>query len=411
MTVTDFVYDPFSPEVMADPLPFYEVMREHFPVYYSPKYDAFFLSRFEDAWEFLSVTGDVFVASESTVMQPDVLLNHNDGQPVPDPPTEPFGFHVFYSEPIYNAVRQAHSRPFRPGAVAKLEGFVREQTRTRLDELLPRGQFDLVQEYGGIVSAATVCHMFHLPISSAKMLLETVNASARTDPEGGGFVETEEQIRMHDLIETVAQDRRAEGADGSWPLIDGMLNLKIDGRRLTNSEISGNLGAVVAGGTETLPKIVGHGLMELWRRPDQLAEVRLGLPESAPVVFEEMTRFCGPAQWFGRTARVDTKLCGQKIRAGQRVIYLTQSAGRDEREFEHANEFRWNRPIPRSLAFGYGQHFCVGVHVARLEGRILVEEFLSRVAQYEIDLDGAERRPSSFQWGYSRIPVAIKRLA
>jgi cytochrome P450 len=96
---------------------------------------------------------------------------------------------------------------------------------------------------------------------------------------------------------------------------------------------------------------------------------------------------------------------------GQRVIYLAQSAARDEREFEDPNSFRWDRPIPRTLGFGHGLHFCIGVHVARLEGRILIEEFLNRVSDYEIDLEAAVRLPSSFQWGYSRMPVTIKKLA
>jgi cytochrome P450 len=104
-------------------------------------------------------------------------------------------------------------------------------------------------------------------------------------------------------------------------------------------------------------------------------------------------------------------IAGQEIKPGQRVIYLAQSAARDEREFEAPNEFIWNRPIPRSLAFGRGQHFCIGVHVARLEGAILLEEFLRRVADYEIDEAAAVRLPSSFQWGYNLLPVIIKALA
>jgi cytochrome P450 len=147
--------------------------------------------------------------------------------------------------------------------------------------------------------------------------------------------------------------------------------------------------------------------MELWRRPAQLAAVRRELPGSSAAAFEEMLRYCGPAQWFGRTCRRETTVAGQRVLPGQRVIYLTQSANRDPREFTDPEEFIWNRPIPRTLAFGLGQHFCIGVHVARLEGRIMLEEFLGRVTSYEIDPDQAVRHPSSFQWGYNALPVTI----
>jgi cytochrome P450 len=92
----EFVYDPFSPEVMSNPLPFYEVMREHYPVYYSEKYDAFFLSRFQDAWDFLRIGDNTFMSTEGGPVHPqEVLLRHNaEGVPPPVPPLKPFGSHT-----------------------------------------------------------------------------------------------------------------------------------------------------------------------------------------------------------------------------------------------------------------------------------------------------------------------------
>jgi cytochrome P450 len=147
--------------------------------------------------------------------------------------------------------------------------------------------------------------------------------------------------------------------------------------------------------------------MEQAQRPDQLAAVCADLGRTVPVAIEEMIRYCAPAQWFLRTAHKETVIGGQKIGVGQRVICLVGSAGRDEREFEHPDEFIWNRPNPRTLAFGFGQHFCVGVHVARLELRILVEEFLRRVPRFHFDMVQAVRLPSSFQWGWNSLPVVI----
>ena len=412
LTVDDFVYDPFAPEVMANPLPFYDVMRQHHPVYFVEKYDTFFLSRFQDAWDFLSFNENEFVSTEGSVFTPDDVTRRNEGA-LTDPPLTPLGSHLRYGSPTYEIVRQGHGKPLRPGSVRKLESFIRERVGERLDALLPLGRFNLTHEFGGIVAASTVCHLLGIPVEHAEELLDTVNAISRTDHDEPGFArDPAVYARMRSLLLPRIAERRAAGADGSFPAIDGMLGVRLDGRELTDEEIAVNLLCVQAGGTETVPKVFAHGLMELWRHPEQLAAVRADAAANSAAAVEEMLRYCGPAQWFGRTCRTESVVAGQVVKPGQRVAYLTQSANRDPQEFgEDAGEFRWNRAIPRMLAFGRGQHFCIGVHVARLELRIMLEEFLARVRDFDIDLEGAVRAPSSFQWGYGVMPVVIRELA
>jgi cytochrome P450 len=164
---------------------------------------------------------------------------------------------------------------------------------------------------------------------------------------------------------------------------------------------------VFIGGTETVPKIVAHGLWELGRWPDQLAAVRADLDANVPVAREEMIRYCAPAQWFARTVRKPFTIHGTTIQPGQRIITLLGSANRDEREYVDPDEFVWNRKIERLLAFGRGQHFCLGVHLARMEIAIMVAEWLNRVDDWQIDEDAASRPPSSFQWGWNNLPVEV----
>jgi cytochrome P450 len=164
---------------------------------------------------------------------------------------------------------------------------------------------------------------------------------------------------------------------------------------------------VFIGGTETVPKIVAHGLWELSRRPDQLAAVRAD-GFNVRKAREEMIRYCAPAQWFARTARKPYRIHGTIIEPGQRILTLLASANRDEREYPEPEEFVWDRRIERLLAFGRGQHFCLGVHLARLEITIMVEEWLNRVADYRIDEQNAWRPPSSFQWGWNSVPVEVR---
>ena len=156
-----------------------------------------------------------------------------------------------------------------------------------------------------------------------------------------------------------------------------------------------------------MPKIVAHGLWELGRRPDQMAAVRADLDANVPVAREEMIRYCAPAQWFARTLRKPFTIHDTTIEPGQRIITLLASANRDEREYADPDEFVWNRPIERLLAFGRGQHFCLGVHLARLEIAIMVTEWLKRVPDCRIVSEAASRPPSSFQWGWNNIPVEV----
>jgi cytochrome P450 len=402
----EFHYDPFSQAAMNDPLSLYHELRDSHPVYYMPQYDTFAISRFEDVYQVLGDTSDTFQTTEGSTPSPDRLRVHFDAG-MPLPPTDPIGLHTAQPSTVHGPIRQAHGRPLRPQPVLRLAGDIRGLIDARLDELLPGGEFDLVQDFAGIVAVTVMCTMFRIPATRARELLQTVNASTRTDPVRGGYDFAAMTRATQALIEPVVTRRRAEGADGTFPLVDGLLEFRLDGRPLRDDEVARQLIGVLVGGVETLPKVFAHGLMELWRAPGQLAAVRQDPQATAPRAFEEMLRFCGPAQWFMRAVHKPTEVAGVPMRPGQRVQLLIQSANRDPREFDEPDTFRWNRDIRRTLAFGYGPHFCIGVHLARLEGRLLLEQWLRRIPRYEIIEDRAVRPPSSFQWGWIQVPVRV----
>ena len=250
-----------------------------------------------------------------------------------------------------------------------------------------------------------MCHLFGIPQSEAVLVRNSVFASS---PEADQTARP--SMAFEDLMLWVAdlvRGRREAGADGRYPIIDGLVNYRLDGRALTDEEIGGSvLSTVIFGGVETLPKVIGHGLIELWRDPDQRRQL-VGRPDNCATAFEEMLRYCAPAQWFSRTVRKPITVAGQELGVGHRIFPLLMSANRDDREFEDPDTFRWDRKITRHLAFGQGQGFCVGSHVARLEGKILLDELLARVPEYEIDIDHAVRPPSSFQWGWRSVPLVV----
>ncbi|ORV51022.1 cytochrome [Mycolicibacter engbaekii] len=391
---------------MADPLPYYRVLRDRHPLYYVPQWDLYALSRFDDIWDVLAVSDGTFVASEGTLPPASVLAQHNNG-PVPDPPLHPLPFHAVFDKPIYDDIRRLQSPAFRPRSVADWQDRVRTLANQRLDELLPRGRFDLTCDYGGIVVAQVVCELLGIPIDLAAEVLAAVNAGSLAQAGSGVDTAAARPNYLQYLIPAV-QRRRAERDHGALPIVDGMLAYRLpDGSDLDDVEAATQLLCIFIGGTETVPKIVAHGLWELARRPDQLAAVRSDPTSTVPRAREEMIRYCAPAQWFARTARKPFALHGRTIEPGQRIIALLASANRDERQYPNPNEFHWDRKIERSLAFGRGQHFCIGYHLARLEVTVLVEEWLRRVREYRIIEDGATRLPSSFQWGWNSIPVEV----
>jgi cytochrome P450 len=402
----DFSYDPFDPAVMADPLAYYRVLRDEHPVYYIDKWDTYALSRFADIWGVLEINDGTFVASEGTLPAATVLARRNDGA-VADPPLHPMPFHANFDAPIYDSVRRCTSGPFRPKSVATLADRIRTLANERLDELLPRGSFDLTQDYGGIVAASVVCELVGLPADLAPDVLATVNAGSLAQP-GSGVEVANARPGYLEYLTPIVKRRRAEESGVQLPIVDNLIDYRLpDGSAFSDIEAATQMLGVFIGGTETVPKIVAHGLWELGRRPDQLAAVRADLQANIPVAREEMIRYCAPAQWFARTVRRPFTIHDTTIQPGQRLIALVASANRDEREYPDADEFVWNRPIERLLAFGRGQHFCLGVHLARLEIAIMVTEWLKRVDDWRIDSESASRPPSSFQWGWNTIPVEV----
>ncbi|MDT5138329.1 MAG: hypothetical protein QOD58_2591 [Mycobacterium sp.] len=401
----DFSYDPFDARVMADPLPYYRTLRDEYPVYYVPQWDMFAFSRFDDIWRVLEVNDGTFVASEGTLPPASVLAHHNSG-PIADPPLHPLPFHAVFDADLYGAIRRAHSQPLRPKSVTSLETRIRALANERLDLLLSRGSFDLTQDYGGVVAASMVCDLLGISTDLASQVLAAVNAGSLAAP-GEGVDTAGARPNYLEFLVPVVERRRAEKG-GELPVVDGLLAYQLpDGSALNDVEVATQMLCIFIGGTETVPKIVAHGLWELSQRPEQMAAVRADPAATVPIAREEMLRYCAPAQWFARTARKPFTIHGETIEPGQRVITLLASANRDEREYPEPDEFIWDRPIKRSLVFGRGQHFCIGYHLARLEVAVLVQEWLRRVPDFAIRGEDATRLPSSFQWGWNNIPVEV----
>jgi cytochrome P450 len=400
-------YDPFADSVMRDPQPFYRELRRHAPVYRLERYDGWALSRFQDIYDTF-LDREHFTESEGQIFQLETLATLHHGKQPPRAGTDPLSLFNFLDPPLQTRIRRVMAGPLHPSAIARLADFIRGVTRRTLDRLIAQGTFDGNVDFASFISCSAVCHVIGLPDTDIPWIVDLVNRSNAREPGRPGFSAAgmEAGRKLMEYIGDSVKRRRSGAIAKPCPLIDCLMASDLLGRPLSDAEIMMQLQSILIGGTESLPKIIAGGLLEFSRYPEQRAYVAAD-PVRCPAAVEEMIRYHAPAQWFGRTLTCDMEVAGTPMRTGQRVFLLVASANRDEREFENPDEFHCDRQMRRVVAFGVGPHFCSGVFLARLEARIMLQEFLARVPLYEVDLDRAERSISEFQIGWTKLPIKI----
>jgi cytochrome P450 len=293
---------------------------------------------------------------------------------------------------------------FLPRAARELEGYTRELAAELLDAALPRGELDVVADLAMRVSVRVACRILGLPLEDADVLAGNVSASFHRDPDARGQTETAHAAGsgLRDYLSKWVVERRARpSADG---VLDRLLRFEVDGRRFTDEDVVSNLTLLVIGGTETLPKAFAGAVHQLARHPAQRASVAAE-PALCADAFWEALRIEMPTQMLGRTLRAEVVLHGERLRPGQKAMFLWACANRDEREFADPDRFDVARRAPRILSFGHSTHRCLGHNVARMEGRVLLEELLARIPDFELAEERAVRIRSEFFRGFASLPI------
>ena len=410
MDASQFRYDPYAPEAYGNPLPYYRVLRDRHPVYRLEQYDGWALSRFEDVWEAFR-DRENFSEAEGQIFDRQRISTPLNGPP-PPAPTDPLPIFNDLDPPLHSEMRRVLDPPLLPGALHRIEVPLRDELRRRLDLLLAQKQFCANRDLASPLAAFAVCQITGLEFPDLVHVIGLVNTALAREPGQTGISAAGWRAiaEIHARLAEQIAARRAQLAGGSATpaatMLDGLLAAEVRGKRLTDEEIARQLSTILIGGTESLPKVVAGGLLELAQRPDQRRIAGQG-PEAAARAFEEMVRFCAPAQWFGRTLKRDAVVAGQPMKAGQRLFLLVASANRDEREFAAPDEFHADRHMRRVAAFGVGPHFCIGIHIARLLGRLIVGELLARAPDFEADAAAGYRAVSEFQCGWMRLPLRV----
>ena len=190
--------------------------------------------------------------------------------------------------------------------------------------------------------------------------------------------------------------------------MSSLVHAEIDGEGLDDDALLQESLLILVGGDETTRHVISGGMYALLRHPEQYALLRRE-PARIPVAVEEMLRWVTPIQNMNRTATRDVELCGETIRAGDKVLLLYPSANRDESVFAEPHRFDVTRqPNPHVAFGGYGAHFCLGASLARLELRVMFEELMTDGPVFELaDNAPPPLRPSNFIVGLEHLPVRV----
>ena len=388
-------YNPFSDEVVkGDPLPIYKRLRDEAPAYYLEEYDTWALSRFEDIWKasadmkHLTAAAGTTSAHLLTKVQPVTPMINNM-----DPPD-------------HTRLRGSFRKPFAAPEVAKLEPMIRQIASDRLDAARDAGRLDVIHDMTAHVSVSVACTISGLPTEDGPFLNELVWRFFKREEGHDGATEAGLAAMgemMAYFLDKVRERRR--GAP-KQDVLQTLLEFEQDGQTLDDESISSHLAMLIIGGSETFPKTFASIVRRLWEHPDQ-RRLCVDDPALIPDAYNEGLRYDMPTQFLMRKVAKECEFAGTRMTPGQAIMFLYHSGNHDEREFPEPDEFDILRRPPRIMSFGYGPHSCLGVNVARLEGRVCIEELLKRHPEYEVDLDDSERLLTEFVQGYWRLPISF----
>jgi cytochrome P450 len=321
--------------------------------------------------------------------------------------------------PEHSRLRSIVNKGFTPRAVAAYEELLRQLTRQILDEALPKGEFDFVEEIAKQLPIQVLCRILGVPLKDDEQLIEWGDKMiGNTDPDSGGLHPASPESAKFRLYpfrspyamevfsygHRIAAERREDPHDD---LVSKLVTWEDeDGRRLTEREFDTMFLLLVVAGNETTRQSIAHGMHALIEHPESMERLRDD-PALMGVATEEIMRWASPVLHFRRTATVDTELRGVPIKSGDKVVTWLISGNFDEEQFPNPLRFDIERKPNNHVTFGRGgPHFCLGAHLAKLETRIMFEELLPRLASIE-PTGPARRIESNFTNAYKAMPVRV----
>ncbi len=398
---TDFAFNPFDPDVTQHMWPLLARMRAEAPIS-RPAEGMAFVARYADTAEVFK-DAKRFSSSEG-FRAPGVIV----------PEAESFLGEI--DPPLHPKVRRLLLRAFTLQQANASEPWIRQRVRTMLEGFSAKGGGDMMHDIATPLPASVAAHALgiadedHDQVSRwCHDLLHSTwpqtNATERGIGIGGGFPEFAE------LLDGLITHRRNLGADAPDDLMTRMVQASDgDGWHLTDVHIR-TLAVNTLAGSLSSTYLLGNLFYRFVTDPANFTDVLRSDPTKIPLAVEESLRFEPPVLFLFRTAKIDTEVGGCPIRRGERLITGIASANRDETKYAHADEYRLDREtLPEHLGFGAGPHICLGDHLTRVQGRVMLEEMLAVFGPGRLQLaPGYVKRlvPMFLEYGPETLDVVV----
>jgi len=311
--------------------------------------------------------------------------------------------------PEHRRFRAIINKAFTPRMVEKLRPAVAKMARSIVDEIAPRGECDFVDDVAALLPMRVICELVGVPDEDRQIVYELTNKMIGVDDPDFNTSEEEAQAAMIEMFHYASRTAERARKYPADDLATALIEAEVDGHKLDELEFNCFFLALAVAGNETTRTVTCHGMRALIDHPDQADEVRRR-PELLGGALDEMLRYVPPVHHFRRTATEDVEMREQKIRAGDKVTVWYSSANRDEEVFDRADEFDIHRRPNDHLAFGIGEHFCLGANLARMELEEIFGELLTRVPDMEI-AGPVRRLRSNFINGVKTMPVRFTPAA
>jgi cytochrome P450 len=387
-------WDPYDPVLFATPYSAYRRLREEAPIFYNEKYDFYAVSRADDVQTVLS-DRDTYISRYGDVLE--FIKGHE---------TFPSGLFIFEDPPLHTIHRGLVNRIFTPAKMAALDGQIREYCAAWLDPLIGTGKLDFIEDLGTRVPMAVIGMMLGIPNEDLFALQKRLDASARPSAPGEPTRVPEDRFANEQDFGEYIDWRIKNPSDD---LMTQFMNAEfIDEtgitRKLTRAEISVYVNLFANAGNETTNRLIGWMGKLLSDYPEQRRQICENRGLLAQTI-EEVLRYETPGGPVARFVAKDVEFHGKKVPKGSVMVALTAAANRDDRRFKEGDRFDIHRERRGHFSFGTGFHSCLGNALARVEGRIVLEEVLNRFPDWVVDLDNAKMVLSSTTRGWEKLPV------
>ncbi|HWO93922.1 MAG TPA: cytochrome P450 [Dehalococcoidia bacterium] len=396
--------------VRGDPHPVWTYLRKNAPIYRHPPGEGgvpfWSVTKYMDARQVYS--DPVLFSSEDGINLPrgDQLMRREDAAD--------YGGHgqslIMTDPPKHTKHRQLVNKRFTPRGVAPNEAHIREIVNDILDEVAPRGECDFVIDVAARLPTAVICEMMGIPRQDWDMMFELGNKLiGAQDPEYQGDADVQRTglqaaMEMTMYFAKIVEERKRNPGDD---LVSALVHGEIDGEKLSDIDLYADCVLFILGGQETTRNATSGGVAAVIERPEERARL-LADPSLVPTWVEESLRWTSPITHVRRTATRNTELGGYAIREGDYVVIWIASANRDEDVFPDPFRFDVGRTPNEHLAFTYGEHFCLGSNLARLELRVMFEEVRRRLLPTMELVGPPERLRSNFVSGIKHMPVRFE---